>query len=255
MRQKSLAAMLMALLVPTGVHGQTQRLEPAVASGKVPATHTGYFFDPTILDLTLILPPPPAQDSDITKAELADIHRIEKQRTPQQIAQAQADDKEEDIFIFKAALGPNFTADQLPLTTAFSGHVRLDEGAAGKPLKTSFSRPRPYQFDSSLHPVCELTKETNSYPSGHTLSGYLLAFTLVQIVPEKREQIMKRADEYANNRIVCGVHYPSDVQASHLVAYIVFGYMMANPRFQKELAIAREETRLRLGLPLVEARP
>jgi len=100
----------------------------------------------------------------------------------------------------------------------------------------------------SLHPVCKLNAEPTSYPSGHTLSGYLLAFALVEMVPEKSKEILARADDYAHNRIVCGVHYPSDVEASHRVAYAMFGYMMASPRFQRELAVARLETRQRLGL-------
>jgi acid phosphatase (class A) len=145
-------------------------------------------------------------------------------------------------------LGENFSAENLPLTVALSSHIRNDEGVAGKPLKTTFARPRPYQFDSSLHPVCALSKEPNSYPSGHTLSGYLLAFALVQIIPEKQQQIMQRADNYAHNRLICGVHYPSDLDTSRKMAYVMFGYMLANPRFQKELAAAREETRLHLGL-------
>jgi acid phosphatase (class A) len=44
------------------------------------------------------------------------------------------------------------------------------------------------------------------------------------------------------------VHYPSDVEASRKVAYVVFGYMMATPRFQHDLAAARAETRAKLGL-------
>jgi acid phosphatase (class A) len=251
MRQKSLPAALMVILVSAVVYGQTQQVDhSAEKPNKASAVHTAYFIDPTILDLTLILPPPPAQDSDITKAELAEIHQVEKLRTAQQVAAAQADDKEQDIFIFEETLGKSFMANDLPLTAALSAHIHNDEGVASKPLKTNFARPRPFQFDSSLHPVCELNKEPNSYPSGHTLSGYLLAFTLVQMVPEKQAQIMERADNYAQNRIVCGVHYPSDVEASRKLAYAMFGYMLASPRFQKELAAAREETRLHLGLSL-----
>jgi acid phosphatase (class A) len=248
MRQKSLAAILAVVSASLNLNGQTKLVEPALEkSTKAPTVHATYF-DPVVIDLLPILPPPPAQDSDITKAELAQLHRIEKSRTPQQVAAAQADDKEQDIFVFKNVLGPNFTAENLPLTVALSAHIHSDEGVASKPLKTSFARPRPFQFDASLHPVCELSKEPNSYPSGHTLAGYLLAFALVQIVPEKQQQIMQRADDYAHNRLVCGVHYPSDLDTSRKMAYVIFGYMMANPRFQKELAAAREETRLHLGL-------
>jgi acid phosphatase (class A) len=113
-----------------------------------------------------------------------------------------------------------------------------------------YRRPRPYQIDSTLHPVCPLNPEPTSYPSGHSLSGYLLAFTLVQLVPEKRQQIFDRAEEYVHNRLICGVHYASDTEASRRVAYAIFGSLVASPDFQRDLAAAREETRRKLGLPL-----
>ena len=84
-------------------------------------------------------------------------------------------------------MGDGFAAESLPVTAAFSAHVHNEESVVGGPLKKKFRRPRPYQFDSSLplHPVCALNAEATSYPSGHALSGYLLAFSLVEMVPEK----------------------------------------------------------------------
>jgi acid phosphatase (class A) len=131
-----------------------------------------------------------------------------------------------------------------------SAYIRKDESAASSPLKNVYRRPRPYQADSTLHPVCPLNPEPTSYPSGHSLSGYLLAFTLVQMVPEKRQEIFARADEYVHNRLICGVHYASDIDASRKVAYAIFGSLVASSRFQQDLAAAREETRGKLGLPL-----
>ncbi len=250
MRQKSLACSLIVLLAPVGLFGQTSSVNPAATetAAKAPSAHKAYPVDPSALNLKLILPPPPARDSAVTTAELAELHRIETSRTPAQIAQAQADDHEEDIFIFKTVLGPNFTAKILPITAALSAYVRKNESAAGSPLKNVYHRPRPYQVDSTLHPVCPLNPEPTSYPSGHSLSGYLLAFTLVQLVPEKRQEIFARVDEYVHNRLICGVHYASDIQASRLVAYAVFGSLAASPSFQQDLAAAREETRSKLGL-------
>jgi acid phosphatase (class A) len=251
MRQKSLVT-LMVLLASAGLYGYSQSLMPAATevSPKKSSIHTTYYIDPLVLHLDLILPPPPTRDSAITTVELRELHRIETSRTPVQITQAQADDHEEDIFIFKSALGPSFTAEALPITAALSEHVRKDESAASSPLKKVYRRPRPYQVDSTLHPVCPLNPEPTSYPSGHSLSGYLLAFTLVQLVPEKRQEIFDRADEYVRNRLICGVHYASDTEASRQVAYAIFGSLAASPRFQRDLAAAREETRLKLGLPL-----
>jgi acid phosphatase (class A) len=252
MRQKSLTASVIALLLSAGLYGQTPAAAPAAteASSKTPATHTPYYVDPLPLHLDLILPPPPARNSATTAAELTELHRIEGIRTLAQITQAEADDHEEDIFIFKTVLGPRFTAEAFPITAALSAHIRKDESTASSPLKSIYRRPRPYQVDSTLHPVCPLNPEPTSYPSGHSLSGYLLAFTLVQLVPEKRQEIFDRADEYVHNRLICGVHYASDTEASRNIAYAIFGSLASSPRFQRDLIAARDEIRIKLGLPL-----
>jgi acid phosphatase (class A) len=251
MRQSGLVAGVV-LFASVGLYGQKQAVIAAATekSAKTTSTHAPYYIDPLPLHLALILSPPPAPDSAAAAAELTELHRIEAARTPAQITQAQADDDEEDIFLFKSVLGPGFTAEALPLTASLSAHVRKDESAASSPLKNIYRRPRPYQVDSTLHPVCPLNPEPTSYPSGHSLSGYLLAFTLVQLVPEKRQQIFERADEYVHNRLICGVHYASDIEASRRIAYAIFGSLASSPGFQRDLAAAREETRRKLGLPL-----
>jgi acid phosphatase (class A) len=250
MRQKRQTVSVSALLLSAGLFGQTPSLIPVGAKTppKTPTTHTPYYIDPVPLRLDLILPPPPAGDSPTTAGELKELHRIEATRTPAQVSQAEADDSEEDIFIFKNVLGPAFNAEALPLTAALSAHVRKDESTASGPLKNIYRRPRPYQIDGTLHPVCPLNPEPTSYPSGHSLSGYLLAFTLVQLVPEKRQQIFDRANEYVHNRLICGVHYASDTEASREVAYAIFGSLVASPNFQRDLQAARDETRSKLGL-------
>jgi acid phosphatase (class A) len=79
---------------------------------------TPYYVDPMRKDLSTILPLPPTQDSETTERELAYVHTIEQTLTPQQVAQAQLDDKEEDLFIFSGVIGPKFTKADLPLTAA-----------------------------------------------------------------------------------------------------------------------------------------
>jgi hypothetical protein len=62
---------------------------------------------------------PPANDSTQTKAELARSQTIETERTRAALdADAEAE-KDETIFLFKPVFGAGFTADKLPLTTAF----------------------------------------------------------------------------------------------------------------------------------------
>jgi acid phosphatase (class A) len=225
---------------------QAQTMKPAKPAAVAPKV--AYYFDPMVLDLPDLIPNPPTVDSTANQAELTELHQIEGARTPAQVAAAKADEDEEDMFAYKNVLGAAFNPDALPITAELGVHVKNEQSVAGAALKTVFARPRPYQTDKTLHPACALTEAANSYPSGHALTGYLEGLTLAEIVPEKRTEILARADDYAHNRLVCGVHYPSDIEASRRVAYMMFGYMMASPRFQRDLAAAKAETHTKLAL-------
>ncbi len=85
--------------------------------------------------------------------------------------------------------------------------------------------------------------------------GTLEALALTQIVPERAPQVLERLDQYLHNRVVCGVHYPSDAAASRTVASSLFGLIAASPAFQAELASAKEEVISRLGRPAAPAPP
>ena len=195
-----------------------------------------------------ILPAPPANDSARTKSELARLHKFEETRTPAEVEQAKWDDKNEHVFIYKTVFGETFDAEHFPALAAFAKRVRGDEGLNTNVAKDGFHRPRPYNFDKTLHPVCETKTKDDSYPSGHATSGYLLALTLIDLVPERRDDILARADNYARNRLVCGVHYSSDVQASKLLAYAMHAIMAQNPDYRAEAVPARQELRKALGL-------
>ena len=206
------------------------------------------FVRPEQLDVRQILPTAPADASLQTKADLAELHHIEGMRTAEDIARAKADDGEEDIFVFKSVLGDGFTAKKLPLTATLSAHLRDDEPIFVSMGKDYWNRPRPLFIDPTLHPVCKLS-HSGAYPSGHAVNGYLEALVLVAMVPERRDAIFARADEYARNRLVCGVHYPSDLEAGKRLAYALIGLIMNNPRFQVEFAQAKAELRQALALP------
>ncbi|SPE41923.1 Phosphoesterase PA-phosphatase related (modular protein) [Candidatus Sulfopaludibacter sp. SbA3] len=208
------------------------------------------FVSPEQLDLEAILPNPPADNSPQGNAELAEVRRLQESRGAAEIAHVKADDEEEDIFIFKDVLGARFTPDALPLTALLSTHIHSDEGVISGPAKKVFQKLRPFNFDSSIKPVCKTNANVADYgyPSGHATTGYLEALVLILMVPEKRDAILARADDYAHSRVVCAVHYPSDVAASKSVAYAAIGIMMNQPQFQKELQDARAETRRMLGL-------
>lgn len=215
----------------------------AVFAGASAGAAEASFVAPARMQAMLILAAPAGAASAVAARELAELHAIEAARTPEQVARAMADDKDESIFLFREVIGANFNARLLPSTALLSTHVGRDESANTDQLKKGFARMRPYNADVSLKPVCKTKKKDDSYPSGHATAGYLQALTLVELFPEKRDAILARADDYAHNRLVCGVHYRSDIEAARLLAYSVHAVMRDNVEFKTELAAAKAELR------------
>ena len=246
------------LLLACSSRARQQTTQPAPVKVKSigGGTNASYFEVGIDLGLVNLLPSPPEQGSKEAAADLAEVHHIEGSRTADQIRAAQYDDTHEDIFIFAkvveqariASSTVPFSASALPITSALSAHLRKDAGLMDNPLKSHFHRLRPYNFDRTLHPVCA-TNEEFSYPSGHAINGYLYAYTLVQILPELHDVILSRAHEYAYHRVICGVHYATDVEASRSAALVLFGYLLTSPGFRSDLEASRRETRRHLNLP------
>ena len=47
--------------------------------------------------------------------------------------------------------------------------------------------------------------------------GWALATVLIDLAPEKTVALTSRADNYAHNRLVCGVHFPSDAAVGGVI--------------------------------------
>lgn len=195
------------------------------------------------------LPSPPADGSAEQAAELAALHEIENKRSEADVAQARFDADNENFAPFINALGPNLKPESLPLTAALVARVINDESPNIGPAKAAFHRVHPYDADPTLKPVCHTkNKKDDSYPSGHATVGYLAALMLSELAPERRDALLERAAGYARSRLICGVHYPSDIKASESAAYAIHALMTANAQYNQEAAAARLELRQALGL-------
>jgi acid phosphatase (class A) len=213
-----------------------------VAAGTTGAAEPS-FVAPERMHGMSLLATPAAAASAAAARELAELHQIEVSRTPEQVARAMVDDKDESIFLFRDVIGAGFNALSLPATALLSAHVGHDESANTDQLKKGYARVRPYNADKSLQPVCKTKKKDDSYPSGHATAGYLQALTLIELFPQKRDAILARADDYAHNRLICGVHYRSDIEAARLIAYSVHAVMLDNAKFKTQVSAAKAELR------------
>ena len=66
---------------------------------------------------------------------------------------------------------------------------------------------------------------------------------LADLVPAKRAAIFARADAFAANRVIIGVHYPSDVAAGAVAGTLIAQGLAANAAFRDDLERARQELR------------
>jgi acid phosphatase (class A) len=190
---------------------------------------------------TNLLPAPPAAGSDTSKAELAELRRIQETRTPEDLKKARADAANQTVFLFKDVFGDGFTADGLPATARFFARVANDESVFVDVPKDYWKRLRPAALDPGIQP-CAPTNGF-SYPSGHATRGYVFGVLLAAAVPEKHDAIFGRAAEYARNRVICGAHFPSDVEAGRLLGTSLAAVMLAQPGFSKDFQAIQIELR------------
>ncbi len=173
---------------------------------------------------------------------------IQKDRTPAR-AQRAIDDARVSVYRFSDALGNPiaFNAKTLPKFDTMFRKVLQEEGAVIQAGKRSFARPRPFVLEPKIEPVID-KPPNDSYPSGHTMWARAVGLLLADMLPEYREKLIERADEYSFNRVVAGVHYPSDVEAGKLAGTALAAFLLASPAFQADYVEAKKELRAALEL-------
>lgn len=191
------------------------------------------------VDANIILAPPPgdaitALERDIVRGPWSEERR----------AQAREDNAIDPFAAFDSVLGPNFTPAQLPLTLALLDRAGRAAGFAGDPTKFLYQRPRPFLADAAIEtciPADERLRASYSYPSGHAALGWGWALILAELVPSQADAILVRGREFGESRVVCGVHYPSDIEAGRTVAAAAIARLHADPDFPAQIAAARAE--------------
>ena len=199
----------------------------------------------TQLDSTRFLAPPPG--AEVTRREIEWVLVLQNQRTPEQAARVTAD-SEQSVFRFTDVMGPQFTAENLPVTAMFFKRLLQTERAFNKQGKNLWQRLRPPLVDKRLEPVASYSS-SGSYPSGHSTFGFLSGIALADMVPEKQTQIFARAKEFGDNRVLGGVHYPSDVEAGRQLAVMIAVLAQQDESYRRDFAAVRSEMRRVLGLP------
>jgi len=210
-----------------------------------PAYQEGYL-PPLSVNLVRVLAPPPAPDSAAGNADLQALLDAQQNRTPAEVKSAQAD-AAVSVFRFADVIGPGFDAKDLPFTAKFFDRVHEAESPPMKTAKLFFNRPRPFVADKRIHPIVPEPPDA-SYPSGHSTFAYTVAIILANMLPEKAPAIFERAGVYSHNRVVGGVHYPSDIEAGRISAAVIDNVMLQDANFIVDFKKSRIEVRRAAGL-------
>ena len=145
---------------------------------------------------------------------------------------------------FSVAAGTTLSLRTRPILAHMLSWVLQDTAYYVNQFKTQNPRPRPYMEDHTIIP-CETDflhpSDQSSYPSGHATNGYAAALLLAQLMPERQSLLLARGMRYGDNRVVCGVHHPIDVQQGGRIARVYIDKVKLDPQYQADLACAIEE--------------
>mgnify|MGYP002718518166 CR=1 FL=1 len=255
----ALLAVLLAAAVPALAEDMPRPAPPGVAPslgsdtlkpGK-PAAKP-YLADTALPDALKILPAPPAHDAPLDKADRAAFSSTRALKGSPRWEIASNDVAEGAAAVlenFACVLGTRIDQARVPAVINLLERARLDLARATRGPKVHYRRLRPFVGNEA--PICvqrsQALADSFSYPSGHATQGWAYALILAALVPEKATPILVRGRAYGESRIVCGVHWLSDVVAGRLTGTAVFAALMGDPTFRADLEKARAELRAALA--------
>lgn len=205
-----------------------------------------YLSDEKAPDSVAFLPPPPASHSPAEAADRAAYAVTRAYEGTPRWALATNDVAEGGSALledFACVLGQRLDQARVPNLLTLLDRARLDIARSNRAPKLHYRRLRPFIGNDA--PICvardQKLADSFSYPSGHSAQGWAYALIMATLLPEKATQFMVRGRLYGESRIVCGVHWVSDVDAARLNASAVFAVLLADPGFRTDLDKARAE--------------
>lgn len=198
---------------------------------------------PNIVD---IIPPPPAYGSVqfLNDKEIYESRKV-THSAQRMVLAAQDGDYKKIAAQFSPAFGREISAEKMPVLYSIIQRVIIDShDKALRSAKYHYMRKRPFVFfeQSSCVPrFDERMRVTGSYPSGHATLGWAVALLLSEINPSRASEIMKKGYEYGQSRVICGVHWQSDVDSGRLAGAVFVSALHSRADFNQDMARARQE--------------
>lgn len=183
---------------------------------------------PKIIDFNWqnILETPPSNGSKQTLDELIYVANLTLKRTPQELELIRKIDDDPSFPIQETCKIYNVDFPKEIFNQWYINTKNLIYA-----IKYHFNRPRPQQlanfYNLKIDAIDSDTAHTPSYPSGHTVYAKLAANIVLANYPNIgiTDSLNTAVADVAYARCCQGVHFPSDNQASLIVANFIFQHL------------------------------
>jgi len=234
-------------IVATSAMCDACTLPGSLSSPTSAVTATGFLDATTLQALVADVPPPPEEGSPTA---LADFESSQRMRALEDTDRWSLATRHAElrpaiaISHFDCVVGARLTADDAPALVALLDRVLIDANAAAELGKARAFRPRPVGVDAerrSCQAVSAAGRASASYPSGSAAVGAAYGEAFATLAPDRATEVREMGRQIGLSRLVCAMHYPSDVEAGRGLGVAVAGAEAADPRFQPALVAARDE--------------
>jgi acid phosphatase (class A) len=206
----------------------------------------GYLGAEHVPDHKIFLPAPPAVDSPAGVADVTIFRATRALEGAPRWQLATSDDglgSRKVLGDFGCAAGVDFRTIESPALTRVLARAGADLGVMIGAAKEHYQRPRPFVTEQG--PICVNVSPafaaSGSYSSGHSASAWLYALLLAEVDSEHAAAIIARGRAFGESRVVCGVHYASDVEGGRISSTALVAALHGNAEFDADMAAARAE--------------
>lgn len=244
---RKILLVLVSFAITAGCASFEKQSKPAAVLEIHTGILKGYLAFEMLPNSLALIPPPPAPgstalalDKEVSRNSLT-LHK-----TPRWALAA-----EDANLMFPRAAGTFSCALGTPITEQDTPHLYMlirrtlaDAGLSTYTAKNHYKRTRPFVVNKE--PTCTPHDEghlmkNGSYPSGHTAIGWAWALILSEIAPEQTDAILARGRAFGQSRVICNVHWQSDVIEGRFVGAAAVARMHSDPAFRAEIEAAKAE--------------
>lgn len=213
----------------------------------IPDLIHGYLSPEEMPNSLKLLPSPPKSGSKAFKRDLASAKNAVESTDKVRFILANADaDLSFPAVVrsFENSLGIEISESKTPKIYVFMRRVMTDVGLSTYALKNYYNRERPFVVNRCK--TCTPEKEdvmrgSSSFPSAHAALGWAWALLFSRMLPEKEKIILERGYEFGESRIICNVHWRSDVEMGRVMGEATVKRLLVNSGFQIDFDAVKDE--------------